>query len=513
MALFTMTSSRPCRSTVAPMSPSISPHRPTSVWWNTARPPARAMSALVGSPPSTGFSVMSAMTTAAPSAAKLMAIARPIPELAPVTTATLPASRLDTRAIMPQPDLELAASLFDALSRATRRGRGIVRDSYGAGEQAAHDLVSSAATAMGLEVAVDAIGNLSMTLPGRERDAPRIIIGSHLDSVPQGGNYDGAAGVVAGLGVLSGMRRAAHVPRCDLTVMAIRGEESAWFDVAYIGSAGAFGLLDPASLAIARSDNGRSLEASLLQQGFDPQPIREGRALLDRAQIRAYLELHIEQGPTLVGRGLPAAVVSGIRGCKRFRNARCTGEYGHSGAVARPYRQDAVAATVAFLHHMETVWLEQEEAGADLVLTSGELFTNPAMHGPSKIAGETRFVLDLRSLSDTTLESVAAEARAAAARIGVAYRVDIDLGATSDSPPAVMDSRLRSRLMSLLDQPFEMPSGAGHDAAVFSKVGIPSAMIFVRNGHGSHNPDEAMSLEDFAVGARALLGLLLEFPL
>jgi beta-ureidopropionase / N-carbamoyl-L-amino-acid hydrolase len=412
-----------------------------------------------------------------------------------------------------QPDLDLAASLFEALSRATRRGRGIVRDSYGAGEQAAHDIARSAADAMRLEISVDAIGNLSMTLPGRDRSAPRIIIGSHLDSVPQGGNFDGAAGIVAGLCVLSAMHRAAVVPNFDLSVMAIRAEESAWFDIAYLGSAGAFGLLDPSCLSIPRSDNGQSLEATLKQQGFNPLPIRERQRLLDPSRIRAYLELHIEQGPTLVARGLPAAVVSGIRGCKRFRNARCTGEYAHSGAVARPYRRDAVAATVAFLHHMETVWLQHEEAGADLVLTAGELFTNPTMHGPSKIAGEARFVLDLRSLSDTTMSAVAAEARDAAARIGAAYRVNFDLGATSDSPPAVMDSRLRTRLMSLLERPFEMPSGAGHDAAVFTKVGIPSAMIFVRNENGSHNPDEAMSLDDFSVGTRSLLGLLMNFPL
>jgi N-carbamoyl-L-amino-acid hydrolase len=412
-----------------------------------------------------------------------------------------------------QPDLDLAASLFDGLSRTTRRGRGIVRDSYGVGEQAAHDLARSAATAIGLEIEIDPIGNLFMTLPGRDRRAPRIIIGSHLDSVPQGGNYDGAAGVVAGLSVLSALRRAQVVPDCDLAVMAIRAEESAWFDVPYLGSAGAFGLLDPGCLATPRSDNGQSLETTLQQQGFDPQPIRERRRLLDPSRIRAYLELHIEQGPTLVAEGLPAAVVSGIRGCKRFRTARCIGQYAHSGAVGRRYRHDAVAATVAFLHHMETLWLRQEEAGADLVLTAGELFTDPALHGPSKIAGETHFVLDLRSLSDATMDALATEARAAAARISAAYHVNIDLGATSDSPPAVMDSRLRARLLSLLERPFEMASGAGHDAAVFAKLGIPSGMIFVRNENGSHNAEEAMSLDDFAVGARALLGLLTDFPL
>ena len=411
-----------------------------------------------------------------------------------------------------KPDIELAASLFDRLSNATRRGRGIVRDSYGAGEQAAHDIMRSAAERIGLEDSVDAIGNLTMTLPGRDRGAQCIIIGSHLDSVPQGGNYDGAAGVVAGLCVVSALQRAGAQAACDITVMGIRAEESAWFDIAYLGSGGAFGLLDPACLSIPRSDTGRSLEATLVERGFDPQAIRERQQLLDPARIRAYLELHIEQGPTLVTERLPAAVVTGIRGCKRFRNARCLGQYGHSGAVNRPHRRDAVAATVALLHHMETIWLDQERAGADLVITSGELYTDPAMHGPSKIAGETHFVIDLRSVSEDTMNAVAAEARQAAARIGEAYRVSFDLGATSDSPPAVMDTRLRAALRDQLERPFEMASGAGHDAAVFAKLGIPTGMIFVRNEQGSHNPDESMTMDDFGIAVRALLGLLLDFP-
>jgi len=162
---------------------------------------------------------------------------------------------------------------------------------------------------------------------------------------------------------------------------------------------------------------------------------------------------------------------------------------------------------------MEEVWSREEGRGSDLLITTGELYTDAAMHAPSKVAGETRFVLDLRSVSEDIMESVAAEARSAAERIGSQYRVSFDLGATTDSPPAMMDARLRGSLMSLLERPLEMPSGAGHDAAVFAKIGIPSAMILVRNDHGSHNPDEAMALEDFAVGTRALIGLLRRFPL
>ncbi len=411
-----------------------------------------------------------------------------------------------------QPDIKLAAGLFDTLDRTTRRGRGIDRDSYGDGEQAAHNLMRSTAETLGLETAVDAIGNLSMTLPGRDRDVPRIIVGSHLDSSPQSGNFDGAAGVVAGLCVLSALKGAGHRLDCDVTVMGIRAEESSWFNVSYLGSAGAFGLLDPKCLAVKRSDNGRTLEATLLERGFDPEPIREGRALLDRARIRAYLELHIEQGPTLVAERLPAAAVTGIRGCRRFRNARCIGKYAHSGAVNRPYRHDAVAATVALLHYLESVWIRLEGRGADLTVTSGELYTDPAYHAPSKVAGETRFVIDIRSVSEAVMDEVADEARRAASRLGAEYRVEFDLGETADSPAAAMDARLRDGIKAQLQQPFEMPSGAGHDAAVFATVGIPTGMIFVRNEHGSHNPDETMSLDDFAVGAKALLGLLGDFP-
>jgi N-carbamoyl-L-amino-acid hydrolase len=252
---------------------------------------------------------------------------------------------------------------------------------------------------------------------------------------------------------------------------------------------------------------------AMAAQGFDPEPIRMRRRLLDPAAIRAYVELHIEQGPTLVEKRLPAAIVTGIRGCQRFRNARCIGAYAHSGAVERAYRQDAVAATVALLHHLHETWLRQEADGADLVFTCGEFYTDPVMQGPSKVAGETHFVIDLRSRSTETMAEIAAETRRAAAAIGADHHVRFDLGPTSDSQPGLMDARLRAALMRELEQPFEMASGAGHDAVVFANVGIPSAMIFVRNAHGSHNPDESMELADFAVGTQALIGLLRDFPL
>src|ERR1044071_2425226 len=135
----------------------------------------------------------------------------------------------------------LAAGLFDDLARNTRVGAGICRASYGEGEAYAHALVAETARGLGLEVATDAAANTYMTLPGRDRARPRIVMGSHLDSVLNGGNYDGLAGVVAGLTAVAALKDSGHVPPCDLTVMGIRAEESAWFGTSYIGSRAALG--------------------------------------------------------------------------------------------------------------------------------------------------------------------------------------------------------------------------------------------------------------------------------
>src|SRR5258707_11182238 len=169
-----------------------------------------------------------------------------------------------------EPDIALAERLFAELRARTAHGAGIVRDSYGRGEQIGHDIAAAAAAAIGLEIRRDAALNLYMTLPGRDRAAPALLMGSHLDSVPQGGNYDGAAGVVAGLAALSALRRAGIVPDFDLTVMGVRAEESAWFDGSYLGSCAAFGRVTPEMLdGIVRSDTGRSLADHMAEYGAD----------------------------------------------------------------------------------------------------------------------------------------------------------------------------------------------------------------------------------------------------
>jgi N-carbamoyl-L-amino-acid hydrolase len=412
-----------------------------------------------------------------------------------------------------QPDLALAERLFAELRARTSQGTGIVRDSYGRGEQIGHEIVTSAATAIGLETIHDAALNLYMTLPGRDRTAPALLMGSHLDSVPQGGNYDGAAGVVAGLAALSALRRAGIVPEFDLTVMAIRAEEAAWFDGSYLGSNAAFGLL-PATLidTVRRSDTGRTLADHMAECGADLATLRRGEAFLSPSRLRGFIELHIEQGPVLEGAGVPVGIVTGIRGCRRFRNARCLGTYGHSGAEPRGHRRDAVAATVALIRELELRWEAIEAAGEDLTFTVGELYTDAAFHGPSKIAGETRFVLDFRAINDATMIEMRDLALYLAAEIGKRFRVRFDLGEPLFSEPAALDLSMRSRIAAIarhLSIPaIEMASGAGHDASIFANLGIPAAMLFVRNTHGSHNPAECMEIDDFAAAARIRLAFL-----
>lgn len=414
-----------------------------------------------------------------------------------------------------RPDVALAERLFAELRGRTGVGVGITRASYGPGEAAAHDLVRREALALGLEVAVDAAMNLYMTLPGVTR-APALIIGSHLDSVPCGGNYDGAAGVLMGLAVAAGFRRAGLAPRRDITVMAIRAEESAWFNASYIGSRAAFGRLDPAELdTVVRSDDGGTLGAHIRAAGGDPQALARGVAHLDPRRVALFIEPHIEQGPFLLAEGAPAGIVTGIRGSFRHRSAVCHGAYAHSGATPRALRQDAVTAVARLIVEVNALWQRHEEAGEDLTVTFGQVATDRAAHAFSKVAGRVDFCIDVRSQSEAMLQRVRAELGRLAARVAAETGTRFDLGPLTDSRPAVMDREVVERLAATaaglgITAP-RMACGAGHDAAVFANMGVPTGMLFIRNANGSHNPAEAMEMDDFTAAAAILSRFCLEF--
>lgn len=405
--------------------------------------------------------------------------------------------------------LATADRLFDELAAESADPPGVTRDTFGGGEAMAHRLLAREGDRLGLERRVDAIGNLYLTLPGADRTRPAVMLGSHLDSVPHGGNFDGAAGVLAGLATLERLVERGQPPAVDVTVMAIRAEEMIWFPTHYLGSRAAFGRL-PADTPdrIRRADTGQPLAAHMHEQGFDPDTIRRGRGTLDPARIAAFVELHIEQGPHLVEDDLPVGIVTAIRGNRRYRFGRVTGVWDHAGGVPRRSRHDAVLAAVAFAHGLDERWAALEADGHDLVATLGEFWTPPERHGITKIPGELRFTLDIRSEDEALLWRLDEELRADATRLGAERWVTLDLGDATHAAPALMDESLRTRLhdaAARLDVPCRaMPSGGGHDAAVFAGEGVPTAMVFVRNPNGSHNPDEAMALADFAAAWRVL---------
>jgi len=400
------------------------------------------------------------------------------------------------------PDVELAARLFDMLRERSFDGTGITREAYGPGERMAHALVREAATGLGLEVAADPIGNLHMTLPGTDRSARRVVLGSHLDSVRHGGNFDGAAGVLAGLAAVAGMVRAGFTPSRDVTVMAIRAEEAgAWFPTSYPGSRAALGMLKAEELEIRRMDSGRTLGEHMREEGFDPDFAARGEKVLGPENVAAFLEVHIEQGPVLEAEEIPIGIVTGIPGSRRLRAGRVLGEYNHSGGTPRKYRRDAAIALADLAVALDEAWCRLEAQGHRMVCTFCTMGTTPEA-GFTKIPGEATFQLDVRSVNlhicDALFEVLYAKVAEIEARRGVRF----ELGTDSGSRPSLMDEDVQRglrRAAETLGIPhLAMPSGGGHDAAAFAQAGVPSGMLFVRNQHGSHNPKEDMRMEDFA---------------
>lgn len=402
----------------------------------------------------------------------------------------------------------LAEQLFADIREISFDGVGVTRESYGRGETAAASRLREFAMAEGLVVETDRAANLVFSTREAVQGVPAVWVGSHIDSVPQGGNFDGLAGVVAGLLCLVVRQRAKTCDPWPLKVIALRGEESAWFGKAYVGSGALFGKLNAADLDLRHRSTGEALGDCMRREGADVEAIRHQEPLIDKTSVKAFLELHIEQGPVMVARQLPLAVVSGIRGNVRHNRIECFGDAQHSGVVPRWLRHDAMFAVSDLIMRLDAHWRELLERGTDLVVTAGIVQTDAAEHAISRIPGRVSFSLEARSKSTDTLEAfyqlVQAEAKFISQERGVRFAFDRRLL----SEPATMDERICtifSKSCAMHSTSFEvLPSGAGHDASLFANAGIPSGMLFVRNQNGSHNPREAMDMDDFMLGVQVL---------
>jgi N-carbamoyl-L-amino-acid hydrolase len=402
---------------------------------------------------------------------------------------------------------DFAAGLFEQLRQDGTDTAGVTRDTYGPGEQRAHNTCAKVAATMGLTIERDVAANLYMTQPGLDAGEKRIVVGSHLDSVPHGGNFDGAAGVVAGLVAIQALQRMGVTPKRDLTVMGIRAEESIWFQVSYIGSRAALGTLPDGSLDARRIDTDRTLAEHMTDCGGDPASIIPGQRHLDPQRLHAFLELHIEQAPSLVEAGCSVGIGTGIPGNFRYPDARIEGSNDHVG-LPRRFRRDASLAGAEFAMAMDALWEEYDGRGIPMACTIGRFHTDAKQHGLTIVPGAFHFSLDVRAYDESVLAELDQRVDAIIAGIEQRRGVRFHPGNKARAAVGPVDAGIKAALSrgaaALGIKSIDLGSPASHDAAAFAACGVRMGLIFVRNTNGSHNIHESMTIEDFLDGTAVL---------
>lgn len=372
---------------------------------------------------------------------------------------------------------------------------GYDRIAYSAADRRARDWLIREMEAVGLAVREDEIGNVIGRREGTDPQRGAIALGSHTDSVPSGGNYDGVLGVLGGLACLRTIQAEGLHLNHPVELIDFAAEE-ATMPGGTVGSRAMAGLL-PAALLEANAFDGRTLAEHLRDFGLDPALV--GRARRPREAFAAYLELHIEQGGVLEADGLPVGVVEGIVGIRRFA-VTYRGVANHAGTTPMADRRDALVYAAPFITELPRIAIAHGIVG-----TIGTLQIFPG--APSVIPGEVRLDVEIRAIAETALDAAERELRDVARDSGATVAAVSAKGGVT-STPSIMG--LMRETCSALEIPYKtMPSGAGHDAMCIATL-APQGMIFVPSRGGiSHAPGEFTEHEHCVAGARALLGTLL----
>ena len=368
-------------------------------------------------------------------------------------------------------------------------------------DKAGRDLVVGWMKALGLNVRIDAIGNVVGVRAGREALAP-VMTGSHIDTVRTGGRYDGNYGVLAGLEVVRALNAAGVTTRRPIAVAFFTNEEGARFTPDMMGSlvyAGGLGLNE----AYAATDkDGRSVGDELRRIGY------LGEAKPGALRPHAFLELHIEQGPLLDEEKVQIGVVESVQGIS-WTEYTVSGVSNHAGTTPMRLRRDAgyLAASVN-LFARKLAW----EMGGDQVATVGELSLRPNLI--NVVPNRCVFTVDLRNTDEARLKEAEAAVAAHIAEVAAAERVSVETRVLARFEPVIFEAALVSRVerhaQALGLSTRRMPSGAGHDAQMMQRL-CPTAMIFVPSVAGlSHNVKEHTEPADLAAGAQVLMNLVLE---
>jgi N-carbamoyl-L-amino-acid hydrolase len=395
----------------------------------------------------------------------------------------------------------LLATLDELAAIGAIEGGGCARLALGDEDKAGRDLVVGWMKALGLDVRIDAIGNVIGTRVGAESLAP-VMTGSHIDTVRTGGRYDGNYGVLAGLEIVRALNEAKVTTRRPIAVAFFTNEEGARFQPDMMGSlvyAGGLGLNE----AYAATDkDGCSVGDELRRIGY------LGPAKPGAPKPHAFVELHIEQGPILDEEKVRIGVVEGVQGISWIEYS-VTGVSNHAGTTPMRLRRDAgyLAASVN-LFARKLAW----EMGGDQVATMGALSLRPNLI--NVVPNRAVFTVDLRNTDEAKLKQAETRVAAHIAEVAKEERVDVESKVLARFEPVTFDSALvdrvehHARALGLSTR--RMPSGAGHDAQMMQRI-CPTAMIFVPSVAGlSHNVKEHTEAADLAAGAQVLANLILE---
>ncbi|PRE69909.1 Zn-dependent hydrolase [Burkholderia multivorans] len=356
--------------------------------------------------------------------------------------------------------------------------------------------------AAGCEIRIDPIGNLFARRPGTEPDAPAVMCGSHLDTQPLGGRFDGVYGVLAGLEAIRTLNEHGIATRHPIDVVAWTNEEGSRFTPGMMGSAVYAGKLDlDDALARPCMHTGVRLGDELERTGF-AGPARE------RQMPKAYFEAHIEQGPVLENAGVPIGVVTGVQGIVEL-DVTVTGFESHAGTTPMSVRKDAMGVAAAMI---AAVVEHGHGFDADARVTVGHLACQP--NSPSTIPGQVRFSVDVRHPSRSALQRLVADIGAICTQRTALRGTHVDVQRIAEYDPIAFDAacieRVRQATIAAGYPYLEMFSGAGHDAVNLSYV-APSAMVFVPCKAGlSHNEAEDADPVHLAQGASVLANLLVD---
>jgi N-carbamoyl-L-amino-acid hydrolase len=395
----------------------------------------------------------------------------------------------------PAIDVERVIADLHELQRRTGKEAGAQRLCWGDGWRTARTLLGELLAEIGLEAEVDEAGNAWAYLPGDGEQA--LALGSHLDSVPNGGWLDGALGVMAALGALRAWAVSGETPPKPLALVDWADEEGARFGRSLFGSSCAAGTFDPAELATARDSEGRRAADVLAESGVDLERAPECGSRLER--IDGYLELHIEQGPVLEAEGIRAAAVSGCVGVER-RRLRFRGRVSHAGTTPMEVRRDAGLAASATALRVEEI--ARDEGG---VGTVGSIELEPGI--ATAVPGKAAMLVDLRHPDAGSLARMLKSVQEAARENAASRGSELDDEPVWAIEPIGFDERLVAlagkACRETTGTAYELASGALHDAASMAPK-VPTAMVFSPSIGGiSHSPQEDTAEGDLAAAIAA----------